>query len=1204
MKIRRLEIQGFKSFSDRTVFDFGDGITAIVGPNGCGKSNVVDAVKWVLGEMSPKSLRGKRMEDVIFAGSSGRKASGLSEVTLVLDNTDQSLPTERTEVSITRRLYRTGESEYLLNGEAGRLKDVRELFFDTGLGAEGHSIMEQGQIDALLRANSVDRRGIFEEAAGVSRYKQRKKESEAKLLKTSENLERMRDVLDLEEKRLRSLKTQASRARRYRELVEELKAKKVLAAVLRWRTAVAERDALDVSIAEARTKEEAAALDLAGLEAESVRRDEGRDAARTRVHGLEGEIARAAGDARAAEDRIAYVSRTLEDLRARTAAAEAAAVDADAKVVALEPDAVTADGEAADASARAATLGADAEAVESNLAALSAEADVLRGTHEGAKRSVLDLLQLISRARNEETERRTEARQAEGRIARLTEQRNELRVRLAKAETETTELQTKALEMDAESTTASDALAAADASRTSHAEAMELADRRRAHLSEERAKRAERLDVLKRLSAAFEGVESGAKHVLEEAQKRPDRGGVLGLLADQIEATKDGAHALDRLLGHAAGAVVVRTTDDALSWLDWLKSRGGGKARFLALDLARADAPVLPSDVGVVRGEAEVLRLVASAVGGCVLVPDMAAGIAVWRTSALGTNAVTLAGDRVTASGGLVSGAGASSLGLVERAGEVRRLSDEVRTLAGDVELAAKTAETAREAVRSAEETIRRLRQEITRRGEDRSRHGAALARSEKERAHLVDSTALCESETAELVDVLATAEAAAGRSSMAARALDGDRASAEVSAEEAMAAVATLETRMKAVGERRMQVRLAEADARARADAAAGRAARVRRDAALLAERAVASRAEAHLLRGRIGASEVERTEAEATLRDRDAVRRRDGDLLVEARRDLDVLDRGLAESRTRSSEVAAVHERLRTELDEFRRRETEHRVRIEALVETVKSEHGVDLAQVASELPVTAAGVATPEVSVVGADGVPAVGATAEPTTLETAIAEIRTKLEELGNVNLNAIAEMEEADTRVTFLKTAEKDLLDAKAQLEGAIVQLDQLSVTRFTETFEKVREHFRETFRRLFGGGRAEIILENPNDVLESGIDIIARPPGKEPRTIGLLSGGEKTLTAVALLFAVFRAKPSPFAILDEVDAALDEANIRRLVTLLQEFVEQSQFLVVTHSKTTMEAANMLYGVTMEEPGVSKKVAVRLGDATPSAATAG
>ncbi len=287
MKIRRLELQGFKSFCDRTVFEFGDGITSVVGPNGCGKSNVVDSIKWALGDMSPKSLRGKRMEDVIFAGSAGRKPSGLAEVTLVLDNTDGSLPNERQEVAITRRLYRSGESEYLLNGDAGRLKDIRELFLDTGLGAEGHSIMEQGQIDALLRANSTDRRGIFEEAAGVSRYKQRKKEAESKLEKTAENLERMRDVLDLEEKRLRSLKTQASRARRYRELVDDLRRKKVTVAVLRWRGVTAERAALEQAIDAARLREEAAAADLAALEAETTKRGEEKETARGRVHELE-----------------------------------------------------------------------------------------------------------------------------------------------------------------------------------------------------------------------------------------------------------------------------------------------------------------------------------------------------------------------------------------------------------------------------------------------------------------------------------------------------------------------------------------------------------------------------------------------------------------------------------------------------------------------------------------------------------------------------------------------------------------------------------------------------------------------------------------------------------------------------------------------------------------------------------------------------
>ena len=1134
----------------------------------------MDAVKWALGDMSPKSLRGKRMEDVIFAGSAARKPSGLAEVTLVLDNTDGRLPSERAEVAITRRLYRSGESEYLVNGDTGRLKDIRELFLDTGLGGEGHSIMEQGQIDALLRANSIDRRGIFEEAAGVSRYKQRKKEAEAKLEKTTENLERLRDVLDLEEKRLRSLKAQASRARRYRELVEELRRKKVTVAVLRWNAVSSERRALEQAIDAVRGREETAAADLAALETETTRRTEEREGALTRVHGLEGSIAAAAGDARAAEDRIAYARRTIDDLRARIAAAERLAVESVEKARALEPDAASADAEAAAERERAVGLEAAVATVEGELAALTREADGVRAAHEGAKRAVLDLLHRVSRARNEETERRTEGRQAEARLQRLSEQRADLRLRLQKVEGEARALEEAALRMDAESATAGKALSDAEEARARHGEELEAAERRRSHLAEERAKRAERLDVLRRLAAAYEGVEGGAKLVLEEAARRPEGDGVVGLLADCIEVSKDGAHLLDRLLGLAAGAIVVRRTDDAIRWLEWLKGRGGARARFLALDLARDDAPTLPAEVGAVQGDAAVLRLVASAASGCVLVPDLAAGVAAWRAAAAGTNAVTPSGDRVTASGALVNGSGAAALGLVERAAEVRRLSDEVRGLAGEVDAARASADAARTALRTAEESVRRLRQEIARRAEDRSRHGAALARVEKERTHLADTDAAADAEARELDAARSKALEGAGRAADEAAALEGDRAAAEASAAETMASFVALEARMKAVAERRMEAKLAAADARARADAAAGRAARVRRDAALLVERAEAARAEAGALGQRVSASEVEAAEAQAVLRDRDAARRRDADLLVEARRAVEALDRGLSETRNRVTEVRNLHERLRAELDEHRRKEAEHRVRIEALVAQVRDEHGVELEQAAGEL---------------------AAGGEGDPTALEAEIADLRAKIDELGNVNLNAIAELEEADQRVTFLRTQEKDLLDAKEQLGTAIVQLDQLSVTRFTETFEKVREHFRETFRRLFGGGRAEITLENPADVLESGIDIVARPPGKEPRSIGLLSGGEKTLTAVALLFAVFRAKPSPFAILDEVDAALDEANIRRLVTLLSEFVQESQFLVVTHAKTTMEAADLLYGVTMEEPGVSKRVGVRLSE---------
>jgi chromosome segregation protein len=1177
MKIRRLEIQGFKSFSDRTTFEFGDGITAIVGPNGCGKSNVVDAVKWVLGDMSPKSLRGKRMEDVIFAGSSARKPVGLAEVTLVLDNADGILPTERTEVAVTRRLYRSGESEYLVNGDAGRLKDVRELFFDTGLGAEGHSIMEQGQIDALLRANSTDRRGIFEEAAGVSRYKQRKKEAEGKLERTAENLERLRDVLELEEKRLRSLKTQASRARRWRELVDELRRKRVLSAVVRWRAATAERAALEATIAEARAKEEAAALDLAAFEADAARREAERETVRGRIHELETAVATAAGDARAADDRVTWARRTIEDLRGRIAAAERAAADAAARAASLAPDADAADLEAGEAGERARGHEADLAVVEGELLGLEREAEERKAAHDGAKRETLEILQRSSKARNEETERRTEARQAEGRLARLREQRAEAEARLARVEGEAAELAALAVRMDADAASAAEALASAEDDRARHAEEVEAAERRRGAFSEERAKKTERLELLRRLAAAYEGVEGGAREVLAEAARRADRGGVLGLLADLIETTTAGAHVLDRLLGHAAGAVVVRSTADALAWLEWLRGRGHAKARFLSLDLVREAAAPLPPEAGVVRGDPEVLRLVASAAAGCLLVPDLRAGIGAWRSSAAGVNAVTPAGDRITASGAVVGGAGAAALGLVERAAEMRRLTEEVRTLSAEVDAAAGAADRAREAVRDAEEAIRRRRQDIARRSEDRGRHGAALARIEKERGHLASLAAAAGAEASEQEAARAEAEAGAAAAAGVAAGLERRRLEVEALAEEALTAFEALETRTKTVGERRMEVRLAIADARARADAASARAERVRRDVAALLERSEAARAEAGALAARVGATEVEVAEAESVRRSRESDRRRDADRLVEARGAHESLDRDLAGARGRTSEVAELHERLRRELDEFRLREGEHRVRIEALVEQVREEHGVDLAVASAE----------------------AEAQVPDAPALEAEIADLRAKVEELGNVNMNAIAEMEEADQRVSFLRAQEKDLLDAKAQLEGAITQLDELSVTRFRETFEAVKSHFNETFRRLFGGGRADVVLENPQDLLESGIDIIARPPGKEPRTISQLSGGERTLTAVALLFAVFRARPSPFAILDEVDAALDEANIRRLVALVTEFTAGSQFLVVTHSKTTMEAANVLYGVTMEEPGVSKKVAVRLADDAPA-----
>jgi chromosome segregation protein len=1190
MKIRRLEIQGFKSFADRTVFDFGPGISAIVGPNGCGKSNVVDAIKWVLGDMSPRSLRGKRMEDVIFAGSRHRKPMGMAEVTLVLDNEDGLLKTERTEVSITRRLHRTGESEYLLNGDSGRLKDIRELFLDTGLGIEGNSIMEQGQIDALLAASPDDRRGIFEEAAGVSRYKQRKKEAEQRLLKTDENLVRLRDVLDLEEKRWRSLKAQAARARRYTELREELAKKRTLRAVLRYREVSRDRAGLDERMREALAREESAARELALLDEKAKDLEREREVARESVHLAEGRVAAAASDARAARDRADYASRTAEELRGRVAEARRVAQEARERIERLARERERLDAEAAQATGLARDRRAVLATAEGDLSRVEAESARLKDAHDGTKREALAALGRIGDARNEEAERRAETRQYEERLQRLERQRAEQAVALERAEGEAHELTALAARMDEESRAMGAAVEAAEGRRLVAREEAETARIALATLLEERASKRARLDLLERLAASREGIDAGARAVLAEVEGLPpeadgSRGGVLGLLAELVSPEGRGAHLLDLLLGPGGGALVVRTTNDALRWLAWLRHHeGDARARFLCLDLVRSEAPPLPDEVGEVGGGPTIGALVRSVASGARLVPDLPEAIREWRTT--GSTLVTPEGDRVTASGALLGGADGPTLGLVERTAEVRALRADLARLAAEVENRQAAIRVADEALRSVEEEIRRLRADLAHRAEDRSRRSEALVRVEKERRRVAEGLEVLVAEATEVSRALEETRVASLEVGERVARLEAERNALEERAEEAARGFLALEAERKASLDRRMEARVALAEAEGRAEGAAGQAARAAEESSALEARAAGHDREAAELEARIGRLEAEVAEAEAAVREREAARVVGGEELLALRRRLADLESSGGTDLERKSAVERLYEEVRRELESFRLKDGELRVRMEALVEQVRLDQGLDLVAVEREAPV--------------AEGI-------DPEAAEREVEDLRQKMEALGNVNLNAIPELEEVERQVETLRAQEKDLLEAKATLQQGIGELDEVSRARFAETFEKVREHFHETFRRLFGGGRAELVLEDAANPLESGVDIIARPPGKEPRSIGLLSGGERTLTATALLFAVFQTRPSPFSILDEVDAALDEANVRRLVSLVKEFTDRSQFLIVTHAKTTMEAADVLYGVTMEEAGVSKKVAVRLTEfpsETPEAVAAG
>jgi chromosome segregation protein len=1184
MRIRKLEIQGFKSFADRTAFEFDEGITAIVGPNGCGKSNVVDALKWVLGDMSPRSLRGKRMEDVIFAGSRGRRPLPMADVTLVLDNEDGTLPSEHSEVAVTRRLHRSGDSEYLLNGQVCRLKDIRELFLDTGVGMDGNAIMEQGQIDALLAANPQDRRGIFEEAAGVSRYKQRRKEAEQRLRRTHENLERLRDVLELEEKRLRSLKNQAGRARRYQALREELARKRVLRAVVRYRSITGERDALQEKMDAIGEREAKAAEELAALETEARDVERQREAARERMHEVENRITQAASDERAARDRVEYAARSIEDLRARIADANEKAASAREQIERIRREIAGLEEDARAGDAKAQEQETHVEGVEAELRRIEQDAARIRDAHDGAKRDALNALGRIGEARNEEAQRRTELRQAEERLARLGEQKQEMELRRERIEGEARELFALAATLEEEGRTRAEALAAAESRRAEAMAAAEAAIQERMRVAEERATKAARLEVLTGLAASREGVDEGARRIMEAVEDVPaeadgSRDGVVGLLADLIEPDPGGAARLDRLLGHAAGALVVRSYRDAVRWIDWLRSQGTGeRARLLCLDMARGEARApAGAPIGPLGSDERVEALVRSVVAGTVLVPDLRAGVQEYLER--GLNAVTPDGDRVTASGALLGGRDAPSLGLVERSTELRRLKQEMGALTATAE-AARTAVTDAEAtVAQREEEVRRLRSEIAEHAADRSRRSEALTRVEKERRYADQAIEMLVAEIEEMESLGRQAREAAGAIAAVVAGLESERAQLEERAEEAGRGFLALDAERKEAAERRMEARLTLAESRSRAEAARQRVERARAEIAGLEERAGAYDSEAGELEGRIDAAEIDATEAQALVRSSESRRGEAGAVLVAAREELERLEAGASEGEEKRRGIHQLHEELRGELESFRLRDSEYRTRIDALLEQVRQDHDLDLPAVAAEAEATES---------------------LDFARMEAELTELRGKLEALGNVNLNAIEELAEVDEHVTFLQAQEKDLLTGASDLEQAIKELDQVSTERFAKAFNEIRENFRTTFRRLFGGGRADVMLEDASDLLESGIEIIARPPGKEQRTISLLSGGERTLTAVALLFAVFKAKPSPFAILDEVDAALDEANVRRLVNLVREFTDRCQFVIITHAKATMETADLLYGVTMDEPGVSGRVAVRLTEYQPEA----
>jgi chromosome segregation protein len=1194
ISLKALELFGFKSFADRTRFDFPAGVTAVVGPNGSGKSNVVDAIKWVLGEQSARSLRGKEMTDVIFAGSTGRKPLNMAEVALIFDNRSRELPLATDEVQIMRRVYRSGESEYLVNGETARLKDIREVLSGTGAATEAYSVIEQGRVDALLTASGRDRRAVFEEAAGITRFRVRRAEALRRLERAEQNRQRLADIVGEVSSRLETVRNQAARARRWRSLTERLKA---------LRLAAASRDLTGVD-ATVTAVEEALAADREALAAAESRGNAAAETLAALAAALEtcqATLSQLRNEAAAANQREAAAVTTLRwqqsrraDLeagvtRANTArdraihAAAAAAAEAQASETRSEATGaalVAVEARLAECAQLAAGSGDDWSTARAALAAATAALDERRESRLRIDAATEATAHRIAETAASVETARDAAAAARDRRARLDEARaaseghiQSLQSRLAKTDREVDSIET----------------AHRDGTARLHAAWRELADGRAAA----EACR-ERRDLLRDLVASQDGLSDAARSLLREGE--PPVPGLAGMLADALVVPVEWAALVDLALGQLARSLLVSSLHDVIGWHATAHRDavdGGGRIGFVAAALLPEPPDFEPPPEAGVVGRLDRLvtagtvpadaTLVSRLLGRVWIVESLGQAVTLLPTAPAGTLLLTAAGESLSAAGGLEIGASTASLGLVSRRSELRELEHRVTDLATAVELVTAAITTremelgrladdltaARERRQQAADTIALARADLERLGRDQRAAEDAIARAD---------------EAVQQAERKAIAAEAAGRSTQASLAEAATAvADAEAELERRRDAVERLERSRGELIEdlQRLKVERVTLSEKLNRyhDEAAAVADRVRslRDDVAAADRAVAEAGarlrawELELLAAGSGHAELawEAERANVALADAEGQAARSEAARRSAATDQD----------TARAEAGALSERIHAR--ELEAGEARHqRVRI---VERIRDEYDLDIDASASAAPADTAGEpGGPEPEPIPADR----------GELETAIEELRRKVAHMGSVNLEALAEAEELATRLATLEAQLHDVTTARESIEQLIARIDDDSRRLLGETIETVRGHFRELFERVFGGGQADLVLEPGVDLLETSVEIVARPPGKEPRNISLLSGGEKTMTCVALLLAIFRSRPSPFCVLDEVDAALDEANVDRFVGVLRDFLSATQFIVVTHSKKTMAAAGTLYGVTMEESGVSKRMSVR------------
>ncbi|MDP6503022.1 MAG: chromosome segregation protein SMC, partial [Planctomycetota bacterium] len=1168
-----------------TEFQFDTGLTCVVGPNGCGKSNIIDAIKWVMGEQRVKSLRGSAMTDVIFSGTTHRKPHGYAEASLIFSNTKNILDIDYDQVRVTRRLYRTGESEYFLNKAKCRLRDLKELFMGTGVGNNAYSVIEQGKIDVLLQANPQERRIIFEEAAGISKYKAKKKTALNKLNRVETNLVRLSDIINEVQRNMKSLQRQAGKARRYREYSRQLTELKSRYFLHRYHVLTSEFDLLDAQVkdGEANVGKKQAELEIMeadterlGIEAirveQSLREKQSlRTEVEGRIQNTENEIQRATDRLRELEDSRQKFSQEISATSTRLQEAKAELIKAIDEL------------EQAESEIKQRTLALEENQAQSRdlnerASNISHQVNELRQRH-------IDLMNERTRHSNELASLESQYKGIEAQVKRLLGRREQVQQELAELKMQRRELEQAISDLQSQLEEKQTRLGEVNTEVGDLEESLAGLDERLAAQRDNLTSNESRSETLQALERRREGMGTGVKQVLNAVQQ-DQLAGIVGTVAELLEVDVEHALAIESALATAAQTIVTSGTEESRAAIEYLRKDDRGRATFFPMDRVFGNGnghpPVInnPNYLGrakdFVRAKEEHLPLIGQLLAGTHVVRDFETALELAPMFSPTSRLVTLEGDVIGSSGPITGGGKVDRLGIISRKSELRMLDKQI----GEIRLLMEQLSGERTQTNDRLNVLRQERETtqaaITDLTMSISENNTNLETAVRDSQDLEQEEQVLASELEDYRKQLERSEQEAKNLFRLIEEVDDKEEQVKVDQE-------SLTVEMKGIEAQREGLR--EAFTHMNAELAS-----LRQKIAGLKDNTTRNRRSIQENKDLL-ISRHEEIEQCGNRQDETRELIRSSETTLQSLfRELEVHDVAVREEENKLNEIRqeqdnnninlrqAGHD-LRTleeQTNKLRLNRSEAEIRREKLLEQSQSELGLDLVEVYKQ--------SDPEES------------EEDWNAIRDDVKVLENRIRNLGNVYEDAIEEYEKEELRYQTLTSQEADLLEAKKKLQEIIRKINRTSRRLFEAMFTTVRSNFQELFTKLFGGGKADIFLEEGVDILEAGIEIVARPPGKSENTVlSLLSGGEKALCTVALLFAIFKAKPSPFCILDEVDAPLDESNIDRYVSLVQEFNAKTQFIIVTHNRRTMRSADVIYGVTMQEPGVSSKISVRFED---------